>query len=210
MQNQTGFDGLAESDFVGQQHARRVARGHFVGDIELMRQQLHARAEQSIGGRDLLAMMAGQGLCAQTKACGLVDLADEESIQRTIELHETVEIDLVQAEFMALRIDATIKGAAVDGLDGGHDHFHGVFTAHPIAGAIQHADQGRVVERIGTPLVGRRKIHHHAAIGDLEHDAEAELGFGVADPALSRLAIIHACGVLKIAVTSQARILAGG
>ena len=87
-------------------------------------------------------MLTSEGLGAQAETRGLIDLADEQTIQRPIELHEAVEIDLVQAELRTFGIDTEIKGAAIDGLDLGHDQFQAVFAAYAIAGAVQHTHQG--------------------------------------------------------------------
>ena len=47
VQDQAGFDGFAEADLVGQQHARHIATAHLGGDVNLMRQQIDAPAEQT-------------------------------------------------------------------------------------------------------------------------------------------------------------------
>ena len=138
-----------------------------------------------------MAVMAGEGLGAQAEACSLVYLADEQPIERAVKLHEAVEIDLMHAHFSTFGIDTEVEGATVDGANFGDDELGAVFATDAITGAIQHSDQRRVVERIGTAIIGRRKIDYDAAIGDLEHHAETELGFGVTDPALSGVAIVH-------------------
>src|SRR5690606_35378007 len=85
MKNETGLDGLAEPDLVGEQDARCMPAPYFVGDVELMRQQLHTRAEQTERGGDLVPVLMRDGIRAQAEAERLVDLADEQPIERTAE-----------------------------------------------------------------------------------------------------------------------------
>ena len=58
MENQTRFDGLAQAHFVGQQHPGRVAPRHLVGDVQLVADQVDARAAQAL---DLGAFALGAG-----------------------------------------------------------------------------------------------------------------------------------------------------
>ena len=44
--DQRGFDGLAEADFVGEQPAHRHPRGRALGDVELVREEPDASAEE--------------------------------------------------------------------------------------------------------------------------------------------------------------------
>ena len=207
MQDEPGFDGLAQTHFVSQQNTWRMAPGDFVSNIKLMGQRLHTRTEQTVGRRYLVAMKPGQGLGTQAEARGFINLTNEQSVQRPIELDEAVEIDFVQAQLRALGIDAEIKCAVVDGLDLGHDQFQTVFATNAITGTVQHAHQGRIVECVGAPVIGRREINHHTAIGHLKYDTQAKLGFGIADPALSCVAIFHS-GVNLLGVIERGRILA--
>ena len=47
MQNQAGFDGFAQAHFVGEQHARHQAAGHFGSDVKLVRDQIDPAADKS-------------------------------------------------------------------------------------------------------------------------------------------------------------------
>ena len=75
MHDKAGFNCFAETDFVGQQYARCVAASDFVGDIELMGQQLDPWPDQTTRRRGAMAMLVDQRQRAQTVARGLVDLA---------------------------------------------------------------------------------------------------------------------------------------
>ncbi len=48
MQNQSGLDGLAQSDLIGQQHTGRITACHFTGDVKLVREQAGAGTGQTI------------------------------------------------------------------------------------------------------------------------------------------------------------------
>ena len=95
----------------------------------------------------------------------------------------------MQGGGLATRIDTGVNQAVIDFLDCRDDEFGAVFGADAVCGAIAHARQRGIVERISTPFVARWKIQHDASVGDLKHDTEPEFGFGVADPALARLAV---------------------
>jgi len=41
MQDQTRLDGFPQTNFVGEQHARRVTVRDFLGDVKLMRNQIN-------------------------------------------------------------------------------------------------------------------------------------------------------------------------
>jgi hypothetical protein len=109
VQDQTGFDGLAEADFVGEQYARVMARGYFRGDIELMWQQLHARAQQAERRGLGMTVAVFERAEAQQETRVLIDLTGEQTVQRPAELDETIEIEFRDDCGFAIDGDAAIN-----------------------------------------------------------------------------------------------------
>ncbi len=82
LQDEAGFDGFAETDFIGEEYAGDLARGDFVEDVDLVRDEFEASAEVAahVG-------LAEAGLClecaqAQVKNFSGLDLAGEEAFGR--------------------------------------------------------------------------------------------------------------------------------
>ena len=48
MQDQAGFNGFTQADFIGQQHAWCIAVCDFMCDIKLMRNQAGAAADKAV------------------------------------------------------------------------------------------------------------------------------------------------------------------
>ena len=191
VQDQTGLDSFAKPHFIGQQNARRVTAGYFVGDVKLVPQQLDARPHQAEYGGNPMAVLMTEGVAAQAKAARFVDLPGKQPVERAVELHEAVQIDLVQADRPAACVDALVDDAPFDFLDRLNDDLRTVLAADPVGRAVLNARQGGVVQGIGPAFVARREIHDDVPVLHLEHDAEAEFGLGITDPALSGMAFGH-------------------
>ena len=65
MENQTGFDGLAQAHFIGEQYPGSEAVGHLVSNVELVADQVDARATQSLDGGLLLLAVSVQRIHPQ-------------------------------------------------------------------------------------------------------------------------------------------------
>ena len=85
------FDGLAQTHLVRQQYARGVAVTHFMGDVELVRDQTDFPASQAASRVAATLVLVDQRFVAQGKAGHPVNLAGEQAILRLVELDEVVE-----------------------------------------------------------------------------------------------------------------------
>ena len=91
MNDHACFDGLAQTHLVCQQYARGVAVTHFMGDVELVRDQTDFPASQTASRVAATLVLVDQRLVTQGKAGHPVDLAGEQAILRLVELDEVVE-----------------------------------------------------------------------------------------------------------------------
>ena len=73
--DQRGFDGFAEADFVGEQPSYREARGCTLGDVQLMREQSDAAAQEGPETTCLTGCQQVQDIDPGQEVLGLVDIA---------------------------------------------------------------------------------------------------------------------------------------
>ena len=91
MQDQTGFDGFTEADFIGEQYAWRIAVGHFMRDIKLMRDQAGTAADQAVKIRMAEAVESLQCLVTQLEPFMLIDLAIEQTLRGSVQLQKIIQ-----------------------------------------------------------------------------------------------------------------------
>ena len=91
MNDHARFDGFAQTHLVRQQYTRGVAVTHFMGDIELVRDQADPATGQTASRVATTLVLVDQRLVAQGKAGHPVNLAGEQAILRLVELDEVVE-----------------------------------------------------------------------------------------------------------------------
>ena len=117
MNHQAGFDGLAQTHFVGQQYARGDTVSHFTGDVQLVGNRLGARAAQAPEGRLQQAAVVFQAVVAQGEPGQRVDLAGEQAVAGQAELDEVRQLSFRQGHRFMLGIEAVVDQQAVDVLD---------------------------------------------------------------------------------------------
>jgi hypothetical protein len=162
-----------------------MASGHFAGDIKLVRQQLHPRAQQTLDSALLQAAQVIQGFPTQDKAAVIVDLAGEKTILGLAELHKAVEIEFVENHLAAALIETLIKDPAVQFLYGSHLQNPAFITAQTVAKAVLHPVQGGVIHGVKPLLANGGKTDLHPAVDALHHDSQARLRFRTTDPTLA-------------------------
>ncbi|EEF22010.1 conserved hypothetical protein [Ricinus communis] len=185
MQDQAGFDGFAEADFIGQQHARRVTLCDFGGDINLMRQQAGARTEQACDRRALLAIEMREGFDAQLICGEAVGLAAGEALQRRGEFHVRRQLQFRRDVFVAVGIDPAVNQQAAQFVDGGDGQFEIIAHADDFAFTIGDAAERRALRRIGAILTDSGEMQRYAAGINGGNDAQTKFRVGMAEPALA-------------------------
>ncbi|KZV15209.1 hypothetical protein F511_29958 [Dorcoceras hygrometricum] len=175
-----GLDGLAQAHLVGQQHARRPARSGDAGHAQLVRHQADARGAQAPGRRTARLGAAAQALHAQLELRHGIGAPADQAVVGLAHALLVVELALVQLAALAA-VDQQLV------LDLHPLHQEGdALAGHALAGAELGAHQRRGIGRIGPQHPGLGEQHLHAASLDAQHGAEAELGLGSGDPALTR------------------------
>ena len=88
IQDERGLDGFSESHFVSQQPAHRVARARAFRDVELMRKEADASAEERTQAVSFAKRPEVQDVEAGDEILDLVQIVQRESLeQRAFELH---------------------------------------------------------------------------------------------------------------------------
>gem|GEM_PF-3530119 len=186
MDDQAGFDGLAQTYLVGQQHARGDAVGDLLGNVQLVRDGLCTHATQAPQRGLQLGTLVLQGVVAQAEPGQRVDLAGEEAVAGQAELDEVRQLGFRQGAGFVLRGQAVIDQQAIDVIDLAHGHLPTFEVGDLVSRDEAYAGQWRTARRILAGLAGRRVKHgEHPSILS-EDGSEAEFRLAVADPALPR------------------------
>ena len=80
--DQRGFDGLAQADFVGEQPPHRHPRGRAFGDVQLMREQPDAPAEERSEAARLTRREQVQDVESRQEVFGVVDVARGQPLEQ--------------------------------------------------------------------------------------------------------------------------------
>jgi hypothetical protein len=96
MQDQACLYGLPQSHLVREQHPRRMAAGHFMGDVELMRDEAGAGSRKAVEIGCFQPFRYLSGALSQDEPLFGIDLTGEEPVGGTVQLHEVVEFPLRQ------------------------------------------------------------------------------------------------------------------
>src|SRR5262245_26409412 len=94
MQNQTGFDGFSEPDFIGEQNPRRQPAGDFGCDIELVRNQIDASTDEATNAGFQLTMLMLQAGKPQVESLGRIELSSEQALYRFVEADPITQLGL--------------------------------------------------------------------------------------------------------------------
>jgi hypothetical protein len=180
MDDETGFDGLSQAHFVGEQDAGCQASGDFGGDAELVRDQVDAATDETADAGFAAAMLVSEGSDAQMEVRGGIDIASQQALFGSVEGEGVGEFGLG---------DLTTVGAVEEEAATFDDGFGGdggvVAQEEGIALVEEDASEGGVAEGVFAGFLGGAEANDDGVRGGAEDGAEAELGFGFADPALA-------------------------
>jgi hypothetical protein len=186
VQNQTRLDSLAQTHLIGQQHPRRIAVGHLMGDIQLMRNQAGAAAGQAIqlGMRQPVAVL--QGLITQLKPLIAINLAIEQTLRRTIQLQEIIQLPLLNFSQRTGLIPADVSEQAINLTNLAHTHLPAIMAGDGIAHLKRHAGEGRRLLGISTGFTGSQKQHRQSAKFNRQHRAQPHFKLSITNTTLTR------------------------
>ena len=83
MKDQTGLDGFAQADLVGQEYAWLQTVGYFLGEVELVLDRIDPPTGKPTVGGFADFGLPGEGLVAYIEQVGLIELAAHETIEGT-------------------------------------------------------------------------------------------------------------------------------
>ena len=186
VEDETGLDGLAEADLVGEEDAGGEAAGGLGGDGHLVRNEVDAGAGVSAGRRLADARVVREGLEPELVAAVVVGVAGEEAVLGLDEAQRVEELLLGN-----LGIAAVVDDQAVAFLGRVDRELRGVLVLDAVAGFEAGPQQRRGGERVHAHLLGGGETDLNAVAFGGNDKAESEFGFGTADPSLSRKRLLH-------------------
>ena len=184
MQDQAGFDGFTQAHFIGQQYPGRMAPGHFVGDIELVRQMLGPGANQPLGRRGPQAVHVLQGRHPQPEGPVAVELAGKQALMRSGKVHRTGQLHFRNLVDI-LAIVGVVKQNAVQVLHGAHNVFLAFESLYFLTLLVHNPRQGSIIDGVGALLIGRGKAQCDPAPGNVGNNSQTQSGIAVAYPTLT-------------------------
>jgi hypothetical protein len=173
LEDEAGLDGFAEAHFVGEEHARQLARGDLVENVELVRDEFEATAEETAHVGLAEFCLGLERAVAEVEDFAGVGLTGHEALLREIDAR-----DVGNGVFAHAAAGAKIgeqAGGFLDGVDGERG---AIARGEGLAGAELHAFQHRRAEGVEAIFAGggefdpdafRRRI-------DARDHAETELG----------------------------------
>ncbi len=187
VENEAGFDGLAEADFVGEEDAGGEAAGDLGGDVNLVGDEVDAGAGETADGGLADAGAVREGANAEVEGGKVVGATGKEAVFGGAEADGVGEFGLGDGAVSAVGPD----GVGRDAVGTGGDRFDGELfvrvRADLVAGTENDAAERGGFERVLAVLGGGGEVDFDATEFGLEQDAEAEFGFGVGGPALAGL-----------------------
>ena len=161
--HQTGFDGFAQTHFVGQQNPRGDAVSDFAGDMQLVRNRLRTYATQAPQRRLQLAAGVFEGVVAQGEPGQRVDLPGKQTVTGQTELDKVRQLGLWQGDGFVSLVEAVVDHQAVNVLNFAHGHLPAFEVDDGVTRREPYARERCVAQRI---LAG-------FASGRIEHGQQA-------------------------------------
>ena len=185
LQNEAGFDGFAQADFVREENAGAPALGHFGGDAELVRDEFEAGADEAAGGRALVPGAAEESFAAQLEIGAGVAGARGEAVEGAAagqvagkrRLGQALAVDFVHEE-VAAGGDRRDRAAAALPVDG-------------FAGAEGDPLEGSAGPSVGPRFAGRGEPHLDCGGRAGAHHAQSQFRFRRRHPTLPDLNHAH-------------------
>ena len=188
MQDHPGFNGFAQPHFIGQQHARRMAATHVMGDVQLVRNQVRTLPTQAAPRHAVLLTLVFPRAVAQRETVHTINLPGEKTILRLAEHQLAVEQHFTQ-HHVALTGIKTRTGIGeqtvlfVDFIDG---ELPAVVTGDGVTGIEHDARDGRVAAGIQAIFTGGGEKQGDRARVHRNDSTKSKLAFRIADPALTK------------------------
>ena len=186
MQDEAGFDGLAQAHFVCKQDAWQEAAGDLAGDGHLMRDQIDAPAEEAAGGGAIDGAAALKRAQAEFIGTRVIDLPCEQAVLRFAEADGVRKLGLVDISVRRLINDEAILFSDVR---------HGVLRIVVRFDAVAHleanAPQGGGLDGVLAVFTGGWKENLHATEAGFQDHTESEFWFRVAYPSLPCCRSVH-------------------
>ncbi len=107
MQDHARLDGFTQAHFICQQHARRMATAHVMGDVQLVGDQAGALAAQAAPGHAVLFTLELTRAIAQGEAIHTVDLPGKQAVLRLAEHQLAVEQHFAQDDIGLVGVQAS-------------------------------------------------------------------------------------------------------
>ena len=180
LEDEAGLDGLAEADLVGEEHARDLAPGDLLQDVELVRDEVDAAAKETADVGLPEAVPGAQGAEAQVEDLGRIRLAGEETLGGGPDAGDVG--DHVLAGVLAaagVNVEAVFVG---DGLD---DESGAVAGGDAVTGVERDALQHRGTAGVDPALPGGGELDGDASVLELRDEAQTQLRLTFAQASLS-------------------------
>ena len=87
MENETGLDGFAETDFIGKENARRGAVGDFLRDEKLMRNERDTSTDETPDFAGTGLVLGADRRLPKRPQAWVVAHAGEEALLRSLHVH---------------------------------------------------------------------------------------------------------------------------
>lgn len=186
MKDETGFNGLAQSDFVGEEKPGREAPGGFCSDGDLVWDEIDAGSRESPGGRAAGTAIMLQGLDPEVKGAEIVALAGQEALFR---FDETQGI-----EEMLLR-NRTLSGVvyveAFPLLNPFNGELRAFLVLDPVALLEVDTDQGGGGENVLPHFFSGGKANFDPVALRGDDEPQAEFRLGCTGPSLTGEGVLH-------------------
>jgi len=191
VENQARLNGFAQAYLVGQQYPRRMASGHFVGDIELVGNEINTRPSKAQRAVLLNALIVVQRTKAQIKPVVTVYLTGQQAVTGLVKLHGVGQLRLRQFAQVAFAIFTNVGDQAAGLFAVINDHLPAVGREHAVAAAEHDAGERCLTGVVGAGFLAGTEQDGNATGVAVKHGAESKLSLAVANPALAGRKIAH-------------------
>ncbi|MNF76410.1 hypothetical protein D3C84_585230 [compost metagenome] len=179
--------GLAQTHLVGQQHARGIAMTHFVGNIELMRDQADLAAGQAAGRIAATLVLVDQGFVAQGKTGHPIDLTGKQAILRLVELDEVTEEHLFEDDgLLVIGADTDIYKQPILLLHFFNQHGPVFMTGYLVAHIEADPGDRRLFFGIHAVFTGSRKQQGNHASFNSNDSPQPQIRLCITNPTLAK------------------------
>ncbi len=186
VKDEAGFNGLSQSDFVGEEKPGRESPGGFRGDGDLVWNEIDAGTREAPGGRAANATIMLQGLGPEVKGTEVVALTGEEALFRLEETQGVEEMLLRNLVFPGV---VYVKPIPV--LNPFNGERFARLVLDPVTLLEVDADQGSGGEDILAHFFSSREANLDPVTLRGDDEAQAEFRLGCTGPSLTGEGVLH-------------------